>query len=42
MWDDEQFWLPQVLGGEQLVADFTFDQSCSAVRQHSVVAGRLE
>lgn len=31
MWDDEQYWLPRVLGGEQLTADFTFDDTGTRV-----------
>lgn len=42
MWDDEQYWLPQVLGGASLVADFTFDEACSTVRRHSSVEGSPE
>lgn len=42
MWDDERYWLPHVLAGKNLVADFTFDESCSAVQEHSVVEGKPE
>lgn len=31
MWDDEQYWLPQALNGQTLVAEFTFDTSCQRV-----------
>jgi 8-oxo-dGTP diphosphatase len=36
MWDDEQYWLPRVLGGELLVAEFVFDNSSTKVAQHTV------
>jgi mutator protein MutT len=25
MWDDDEFWLPQVLGGDKVYGEFTFD-----------------
>ncbi|MDQ6658841.1 MAG: hypothetical protein M3Z00_11565, partial [Actinomycetota bacterium] len=31
MWDDEQYWLSRVLGGESLNAEFVFDDSCAKV-----------
>jgi 8-oxo-dGTP diphosphatase len=31
MWDDERYWLPRVLGGERLTAEFTFDDAGSRV-----------
>lgn len=27
MWDDDKFWLPQVLSGEKLLGNFTFDEN---------------
>ncbi|MGI8416058.1 MAG: 8-oxo-dGTP diphosphatase [Nakamurella sp.] len=42
MWDDEQYWLPRVLAGENLLAEFIFDESCTAVQKQSVVAGLSE
>jgi len=39
MWDDEQYWLPCVLGGELLVAEFVFDDSGSKVAHHTVTRG---
>lgn len=27
MWDDDAYWLPQVLGGEKVVGTFTFDSN---------------
>ena len=31
MWDVYQYWLPRVLGGESLNAEFVFDDSCARV-----------
>jgi 8-oxo-dGTP diphosphatase len=38
MWDDEQYWLPRVLAGERLVAEFIFDDSSTKVARHTVTA----
>lgn len=40
MWDDEQYWLPRVLAGEKLLAEFIFDESGTFVQEHSVLTGR--
>lgn len=31
MWDDEGYWLPRVLDGEQLAAEIVYDESCEQV-----------
>lgn len=31
MWDDEQYWLPRILDGESLKAEFVFDDPCEKV-----------
>lgn len=36
MWDDERYWLPRVLAGERLAAEFVYDASCTRVASNSV------
>ena len=36
MWDDDKYWLPKVLKGEKLKADFTFDNKGDKVVKHSI------
>jgi len=31
MWDDERYWLPQVLDGARLTAEIVYDESCEKV-----------
>lgn len=38
MWDDERYWLPRVLAGSRLVAEFTFDDDSIKVARHRVDA----
>ncbi|MEI6327425.1 MAG: 8-oxo-dGTP diphosphatase [Candidatus Roizmanbacteria bacterium] len=33
MWDDDQYWLPRVLAGEQLRGEFWFDHQEKVIRQ---------
>ncbi len=37
MWEDDQYWLPRVLAGEQLNGLFTFDSN-DRLQQHSLTA----
>ena len=36
MWDDDRYWLPRVLAGERLVADFSYDRSGVLVVDHDI------
>lgn len=36
MWDDDRYWLPQVLSGVRLTADFTYDSSGTRVVAHQI------
>ena len=33
MWDDDQYWLPRVLAGEHLRAEFIFDDQAKVIKQ---------
>jgi 8-oxo-dGTP pyrophosphatase MutT (NUDIX family) len=33
MWDDDQYWLPRVLAGEHLQAEFIFDERAKVIKQ---------
>jgi 8-oxo-dGTP diphosphatase len=37
MWDDNQYWLPQVLEGQQLRAEFVFADDCETVAKTQIV-----
>jgi 8-oxo-dGTP diphosphatase len=37
MWDDNQYWLPQVLDGQRLRAEFEFADDCETVAKAHVV-----
>jgi hypothetical protein len=34
MWDDNRYWLPQVLAGQRLSGRFVFHDDCQTVREH--------
>lgn len=36
MWDDERYWLPQVLAGERLSAEIIYGPDCATVQSASV------
>lgn len=38
MWDDNRYWLPQVLDGRRLRAEFAFADDCATVAESRVVA----
>lgn len=38
MWDDDRYWLPQVLAGERLTGDFEYDTAGQTVVRHRVRA----
>lgn len=42
MWDDERYWLSRVLAGEQLTVEMIYNESCTAVQEHSVITGRAK
>jgi hypothetical protein len=35
MWPDDEFWIPQVLGGDKVYGEFTFDEN-DALLTHNV------
>jgi 8-oxo-dGTP diphosphatase len=37
MWDDDRYWLPQVLAGQRLTGDFEYDASGTTVARHRVL-----
>lgn len=39
MWDDDRYWLPRVLAGERLTADFLYDATNHAVEAYAVSPG---
>lgn len=39
MWDDNQYWLPQVLNGRRLQAQFEFAADCETVATSRIVPG---
>jgi mutator protein MutT len=41
MWQDDVFWLPQVLAGSKLVGEFTFDEHDNMLTQNIVVVEQL-
>lgn len=41
MWDDAQYWLPRILQGESLVADFLFDTNLK-VKEHKIQNGLID
>lgn len=41
MWEDDQFWLPQVLGGEKVVGLFKFDANDKLISHSLETTGRL-
>jgi len=36
MWDDDKIWLPKILEGKKLKAEFTFDQEGKKIASHNV------
>jgi mutator protein MutT len=36
MWQDDEFWIPQVLGGDKVYGEFTFDEDGSTMLTHNV------
>ncbi len=38
MWDDNRYWLPQVLAGQRIRAEFVFADDCETVAERRVVA----
>jgi len=38
MWDDDRYWLPRVLAGERLTADFSYDERGVLVVDHDIRA----
>lgn len=36
MWDDAKYWLPGVLAGHPVLADFTFGEDCATVSDHEL------
>lgn len=36
MWDDDKFWLPYVLEGKKLEAQFTFDKDSETIAEHKI------
>lgn len=39
MWDDERYWLPEVLDGRHLVGEFAFDEASTKVESYDIVVG---
>jgi 8-oxo-dGTP pyrophosphatase MutT (NUDIX family) len=42
MWADSRYWLPQVLGGERITADFIYDSTNDAIEAYVVSQGALQ